>query len=606
MKRQYARIPKYQYGIDYATIGNTAGGFVNNMGTNYNGIQNPYASAFGTGLQMAGTGASIGMSVGGPMGAGIGAGAGLILGGIGGALGAKKQNAIIKEQMATQKAQEDAFKAQMEAQEREMKRQQQLNYSRSYYNAYPMTGFEGVGLYAMGGKLAAPVYAMGGGYAMPISSNVQQMVGKSHANGGIKLGQNGVPIAEVEGGETIVNGKSVISDRVKLPNGKTVADESIKIGKQIAKHEKTLATTVSTPAKNSLTRKIDILNKDLQNVIGYQEAVKKAEGIETGKMSHGGKLPKYAGGINDIIPEPNSNGVAFNPTGYSNYYTGNVAEFPDIWMEDDRVWNMKKPQPPTIPTNTSANQNNKMNADWGNAVNSLQYALPYLDNIYNKNLISKTPQLPTPLALQAYAQTPMTLKTNYNVAPQLNRATMEARMLNKNIDENTSNSAAGRANKLAGYATSLNKFSDIYGQKENIETQLKNQDSLNRQAVNAQNMANAQAIKNANTGALNNYNMQKFQRANDIQQLLSTNMKEFVGDATKQIQDRNMMELDNQRMLYDALQYGDAAGIARTLGTPSMNSIVTDINKYKAIEKMLLNRPQDLAKFYQLYGKKEN
>jgi hypothetical protein len=80
---------------------------------------------------------------------------------------------------------------------------------------------------------------------------------------------------------------------------------------------------------------------------------------------------------------------------------------------------------------------------------------------------------------------------------------------------------------------------NILGQKENIETGLRNQNVMNKQAING---------KNVDT--LNSNNLMEFTRANDIQSRISSNLADMSGDITetlerkdKTLRDEELMEL---------------------------------------------------------------
>ena len=81
------------------------------------------------------------------------------------------------------------------------------------------------------------------------------------------------------------------------------------------------------------------------------------------------------------------------------------------------------------------------------------------------------------------------LETNYNINPQLASLERSRQDMLKGIDSDTASSVAriGRRNRLINDTTDRGNL--LYGQKENVETQLLNQDSLNQQQVSQQNAA---------------------------------------------------------------------------------------------------------------------
>lgn len=95
-----------------------------------------------------------------------------------------------------------------------------------------------------------------------------------------------------------------------------------------------------------------------------------------------------------------------------------------------------------------------------------------------KNAINKMPEPIKPVMAQAAK-----LKTRYNIQPQLTEI-REAEQMNRTaVRRNTqsSNTSLAREQRLLNEARGARNT--LYGQKENIETQLINQDRLNRQSV---------------------------------------------------------------------------------------------------------------------------
>lgn len=81
------------------------------------------------------------------------------------------------------------------------------------------------------------------------------------------------------------------------------------------------------------------------------------------------------------------------------------------------------------------------------------------------------------------------LKTRYNANPQLAKIEDETRRIMRDIDRNTSNSRVGLARKQLAALRGQEAKNEVYGRKENIETELINKDKLNQQEVTARNLA---------------------------------------------------------------------------------------------------------------------
>lgn len=101
----------------------------------------------------------------------------------------------------------------------------------------------------------------------------------------------------------------------------------------------------------------------------------------------------------------------------------------------------------------------------------------------NKNMLNRLKPAPQPIARQAAK-----LKTQININPQLDKMKETVAAYERNIDNNTSSSNVALARKQnARLANTLNT-NELYGTKENIETELINKDRLNQQAVSEKNV----------------------------------------------------------------------------------------------------------------------
>lgn len=87
------------------------------------------------------------------------------------------------------------------------------------------------------------------------------------------------------------------------------------------------------------------------------------------------------------------------------------------------------------------------------------------------------------------------LKTTYNINPQLSEIDKNENRNSAEIDNNTISSVASLARKQRLGIDSLGQRNSLLGQKENIETELQNNNIMNRQQVDAN-----------NTAMLNDYN----------------------------------------------------------------------------------------------------
>lgn len=92
--------------------------------------------------------------------------------------------------------------------------------------------------------------------------------------------------------------------------------------------------------------------------------------------------------------------------------------------------------------------------------------------------------IPAPILMTAAK-----LKTRYNANPQLSKIEDDTRRIMGEIGRNTSNSRVALARKQRAALQGQQAKNEVYGRKENIETELINKDKLNQQEVTARNLA---------------------------------------------------------------------------------------------------------------------
>lgn len=92
--------------------------------------------------------------------------------------------------------------------------------------------------------------------------------------------------------------------------------------------------------------------------------------------------------------------------------------------------------------------------------------------------------IPAPILMAAAK-----LKTRYNANPQLSKIEDDTRRIMGEIGRNTSNSRVALARKQHAALQGQQAKNEVYGRKENIETELINKDKLNQQEVTARNLA---------------------------------------------------------------------------------------------------------------------
>lgn len=150
-----------------------------------------------------------------------------------------------------------------------------------------------------------------------------------------------------------------------------------------------------------------------------------------------------------------------------------------------------------------------------------------ISGLLNKGSIDKTsaPQVPAPQLV-----TPAKLKTNININPELSENRENELRINRLIRGNTGSSAAALARIQSNSYRSLSERNKLRSHKENLETQLQNQDAMNRQQVAS---ANAQQVNEANR-----FNsLSTIQTANDKVQATANNRTQMIEGVTSAVRD---------------------------------------------------------------------
>lgn len=185
------------------------------------------------------------------------------------------------------------------------------------------------------------------------------------------------------------------------------------------------------------------------------------------------------------------------------------------------------------PMNLSSNNGSKgfnlfKGIDKGEVISSGIGAVGTLiSGLLNKDSIDKTsaPQVPTPQLIA-----PAKLKTRVNINPQLSDVRESELSQNRLVEGNTASSVASVARQQRISNNALSQRSRLRGEKENLETQLQNQDAMNRQQVAS---ANAKQVNEANR-----FNsVSSTQTANDKIQATANNRTNIIEGLTSGVRD---------------------------------------------------------------------
>ena len=134
------------------------------------------------------------------------------------------------------------------------------------------------------------------------------------------------------------------------------------------------------------------------------------------------------------------------------------------------------------------------------------------------------------------------LKTRININPQLDKTRESINAAERDVDSNTASSRTALARKQKLRNTGLQTANELYGNKENTETKLINQDRLNQQQVASRNIA-----------AYNAYKTNKTNFENAIREKKSENAVNLISGSVAALQDilsrKERRESDRQNRL---------------------------------------------------------
>ena len=414
-------------------------------------------------------------------------------------------------------------------------------------------------------KGVAPLVAEGG-TAIPIKKDSFLLKGRKHNTGGIVIGK-GKNSIEAEGGEVvqvtpkqlkvfsaqpILNGNSPaeLVQKGAEPSKVFNAQESFKdrngLNDDGTKKKRNMRTITGKKKLGGLSRKKD-----------YGSDKKPYPSVKSNDFAGGGRsypIPtkadardalRLAGlhGRSDVkakvykkYPELKNKkavlGTLGSLTGFNRRLLALNQNVPSAGITAGA--NITNPSASSIkPMNLSTNSGSKgfnlfKGIDKGEAISSgIGAAGTLISGLLNKGSINKitAPQVPAPQLV-----TPAKLKTNININPELSENRENELRINRLIRGNTGSSAAALARMQSNSYRSLSERNKLRSHKENVETQLYNQDAINRQQVGA---ANAQQVNEANR-----FNsLSAIQTANDKIQATANNRTQMIEGVTSAVRD---------------------------------------------------------------------
>lgn len=390
-------------------------------------------------------------------------------------------------------------------------------------------------------------YYLAGGGVLPTSENSGQVIGDSHEQGGVPVGD-----ATLEGGEVIYKDK-VFSKRLPSSTGKSFADEANILIKEKEKYK------YNNDKFNNGTseRKNEIIEAKLNKLFLEQEQFKQINGISD-DMGFGNNAA--AGGTRKFSPYyvmPSIN----SKTAMREYAYNNNLD-PDSKYESSSLINndnnsMYKPSLYGIKYNNlqdEIGENKLFNSEEeqenfennllkkkkeNNKFQAMQYLSTLTDNVANAILTAKTPKIPNPVLLK---QTPLVTKVNYYPALQANRDNLMTGY--RFINNNTADSNAGVARASDLMLKSMQNNNDIVYKAKALETELQNK-----------NIQEAARINELNNRKINENIINKYNKKSDINSKISSNVANFETDVKGFIKDKNDYNLNRAQLALIAKRF---------------------------------------------------
>lgn len=219
----------------------------------------------------------------------------------------------------------------------------------------------------------------------------------------------------------------------------------------------------------------------------------------------------------------------------------------------DKLFNMQE--------QSNASKPGKIMADGGDINDQILEGIgnvaPYIDNITNAIITAKTPRIPVPTTLDAPR-----LQTQFNINPQLAAIERNAAARDQQLTNVSRNSSALRSSLIAGDVNDIYARNQLYGQKANVETDLKNKQAMLGYESNLRNAA-----------MMDQYRMLNVQRQDDIHNRISANAANLTEDLQMQNRDRKLNERDRQELALTAMKYHNTGVLDRTQYQEVMNVI---------------------------------
>lgn len=237
--------------------------------------------------------------------------------------------------------------------------------------------------------------------------------------------------------------------------------------------------------------------------------------------------------VDKYNPKTNKNNVISNNMNKRKQVKNNVStNRPIITTTRPNLANMAKPMDNSkivLPDYVTIKEKPNNDDYVGRKQNNISDILGLTSNIagsllshnINRNMLNKLKYSDQPIA-----RTAAKLKTNININPQLDKMREILASYERDIDNNTASSRVALMRKQRGRLANVLSTNQLYGNKENAETELINKDRLNQQSV-----------AHANISEYNKWREGKAAFDNAIAEKKSENDVSLIGNINTGIQD---------------------------------------------------------------------
>lgn len=151
-----------------------------------------------------------------------------------------------------------------------------------------------------------------------------------------------------------------------------------------------------------------------------------------------------------------------------------------------------------------------------------------LSHKWNRNMLNKLKYSDQPIARSATK-----LKTRININPQLDKMRETLAAYERDIDNNTASSRVALARKQRARLANMLATNELYGNRENMETELINKDKLNQQSVAHANIADYNRWAEARAAFRNAILEKKAENDVALAETLNAGVQDLIGRREK-------------------------------------------------------------------------